>query len=252
MDSILLVGAGMLAGLVNSVAGGGALIVFPLLISMGVSPKIANTTTSIGVFGGQISSAFGYKKYIKDFDSRLFLLLAIALAGGGIGALLLEKTSNNLFEIIAPWFVIIAVILLILQSKIKKFLNRLTGSSFYKKGSMYILLMLATTIISLYGGFFGAGMGIVIFALISLTGVAKNVNQINGIKNIMTIVINLIANALFIYYDLVNWNQAMLILVGSVFGGYIGSKTASKLPAHVIRSTVIVCGVIAVVILFKK
>jgi uncharacterized membrane protein YfcA len=112
--------------------------------------------------------------------------------------------------------------------------------------------MLATTIISLYGGFFGAGMGIVIFALISLTGVAKNVNQINGIKNIMTIVINLIANALFIYYDLVNWNQAMLILFGSVFGGYVGSKTASKLPAHVIRSTVIVCGVIAIVILFKK
>jgi uncharacterized membrane protein YfcA len=243
-EVVLLFLSGFTAGVINSVAGGGALVIFPLLISMGLTPKISNTTTSIGVFGGQVSSAYGYKEFIKNVhDKRIFIFLIIGLIGGIVGAFALDKTSNDIFESLAPWFVLIAVALILLQP--------INSKKNAPKLAMFSLLCVIMSIISIYGGFFGAGVGIIVFAILGFAGV-KNVNRINGLKNIITISINLSANVYFIASGLVSWDYAVIIFTGSVFGGYIGSKTASRLPAPIIRSVVIICGIIATVVLFRR
>ncbi len=252
MEIILLFISGFTAGVINSVAGGGALVIFPLLISMGLTPKISNTTTSIGVFGGQMSSAFGYKEFIKNVhDKRLFIFLIIGIIGGGVGAFALDKTSNDLFEALAPWFVLIAVILILFQPLISKIIKKINSDKNTPKLAMFSLLCIFAGIISIYGGFFGAGMGIIIFALLGFAGI-KNVNQINGLKNIITISINLSANIYFISSGLVSWDYAVILFIGSLFGGYIGSKTASRLPSSIIRAVVIICGIIATIVLFRR
>jgi uncharacterized membrane protein YfcA len=251
-EVVLLFLSGFTAGVINSVAGGGALVIFPLLISMGLTPKISNTTTSIGVFGGQVSSAYGYKEFIKNVhDKRIFIFLIIGLIGGIVGAFALDKTSNDIFESLAPWFVLIAVALILLQPIIAKIINKINSKKNAPKLAMFSLLCVIMSIISIYGGFFGAGVGIIVFAILGFAGV-KNVNRINGLKNIITISINLSANVYFIASGLVSWDYAVIIFTGSVFGGYIGSKTASRLPAPIIRSVVIICGIIATVVLFRR
>lgn len=252
LEILLLLLSGFTAGVINSVAGGGALVIFPLLISMGLTPKISNTTTSIGVFGGQMSSAFGYKEFIKNVhDKRLFIFLIIGIIGGGVGAFALDKTSNDLFEALAPWFVLIAVILILFQPLISKIIKKINSDKNTPKLAMFSLLCIFAGIISIYGGFFGAGMGIIIFALLGFAGI-KNVNQINGLKNIITISINLSANIYFISSGLVSWDYAVILFIGSLFGGYIGSKTASRLPSSIIRAVVIICGIIATIVLFRR
>ncbi len=252
LEILLLLLSGFTAGVINSVAGGGALVIFPLLISMGLTPKISNTTTSIGVFGGQMSSAYGYKEFIKKIrDKRLFIFLVIGLIGGAVGAFALDKTSNDLFEALAPWFVLIAVILILFQPLISKIIKKINSDKNTPKLAIFSLLCIFAGIISIYGGFFGAGMGIIIFALLGFAGI-KNVNQINGLKNIITISINLSANIYFIVSGLVSWDYALILFIGSLFGGYIGSKTASRLPSSIIRAVVIICGIIATIVLFRR
>lgn len=251
MENMTLVLCGFAAGVVNSVAGGGALIIFPVLISMGLPAKTANTTTSVGVYGGQMSSAYGYKKFLKNLDSRLYIFLFLGLFGGAIGAYVLGRISNNIFEDIAPWFVLLAVVLLLLQPVLSKKITNTNKSSGIPHTAMFLFLCIIALLISIYGGFFGAGMGIVIFAIIGFAGI-KNVHQINGIKNLITIAVNTSANVYFVISGLIEWDKAIFLILGSALGGYIGSKTASRLPATLIRSFVITAGMVAATILFRR
>ncbi|MDO8265820.1 MAG: sulfite exporter TauE/SafE family protein, partial [Candidatus Saccharibacteria bacterium] len=251
-DFLLLFITGLSAGVVNSVAGGGALIIFPLLISMGISPKLANSTISIGVYGGQISSAYGYKAFLSKIkDKRLFIFLFIGLLGGLTGALLLDRTSNSNFESIAPWFVLFAVFLLAIQPYLAKKIKDLAKKSNTPQITLFVLLCIIAGLISVYGGFFGGGMGIMIFAILGFTGI-QNVNQINGMKNLITISINTSANVYFVASGLVKWDVGIVLFIGSTIGGYIGSRTASRLPAQLIRSFVIIAGIVAAIVLFNK
>lgn len=249
---ITLLLAGFGAGIVNSVAGGGALIIFPILLSMGISPKLANATTSIGVYGGQFSSAYGYKKFLRNLDKRLFLFLAIGVFGGGIGAFALDKTSNDAFKQIAPWFVLFAVVLLSLQPILSPMIIKFSAKNKSSKSRLLIAILVVLMLaISVYGGYFGAGMGIVIFAILGFVGI-KNVNQINGTKNLITISVNTAANVYFVSTGFIKWDAGLWLFAGSAIGGFIGSKTASRLPAKTIRTFVIICGLAATIILFSK
>ena len=251
METLLLFVTGFIAGVVNSVAGGGALVIFPLLISMGLTPKLANTTTSIGVYGGQMSSAYGYKKFLRELkDPRLVVFLCIGLFGGAIGAFALDRTSSNAFSELAPWFVLFAVTMLTVQP----YLSRWISSAKRARPSHTLWFLVLCTIaacISVYGGFFGAGMGIMIFAVLGFAGLSS-VHQINGVKNLMTIAINTAANIYFIASGLVSWEQAGILFAASAAGGLIGSKNAPKLSSSFIRGLVIVSGLTATVILFRN
>lgn len=247
---VLLCTTGFLAGVINSVAGGGALMIFPLLISMGVPATTANASTSIGVFGGQTSSAFGYREYLRKLDRRFFLFLFIGVIGGVLGAMFLDKTSDDLFVKIAPWFIVFATASLIFQSNIQKWLLHIHASPHLRKVLLPVLILTAI-VVSIYGGYFGAGMGIIIFAIISLAEVA-DVNTTNGMKNLMTIAINLSANIYFVFAGMVAWSYALPILLSSAAGGYVGSTVASRIPGKYVRLIVIIIGFAASVVLFIR
>jgi uncharacterized membrane protein YfcA len=248
---LLLLISGFGASFINSVAGGGALVIYPLLISMGISPKLANSTISVGVYGGQISSAYGYRSFLAQVkDKRLFVFLIIGFIGGLIGAFLLDRTPDSNFESVAPWFVLFAVLLLSLQPFLSKKIKDITSATKTPRIIMFLVLCVLAVIISIYGGFFGGGMGIMIFAVLGFTGIS-NVNQINGMKNLITISINTSANVYFVASGLVKWDVGIVIFIGSALGGYIGSRTAPKLPEQVIRSFVIVAGIVAAIYLFN-
>lgn len=248
---IVLLGAGLVAGLVNAVAGGGALLVYPLLLSLGIPPIVANASTTLTLWPGALSSAYGYKKYIKKIPKRYFWLLLPSAVGGIIGAVILRKTSNHNFATIAPWLIILGVVLIGIQPIIHKRLTKKKKK--LKKTSALNLVLVAIPLfgMAIYGGYFGAGFGIVMLALLGFTKLS-DIHQMNGLKNLSGASINFVASIYFIYYGLINWHYIPILLVGSVIGGYFGATYSNKLPASLIRKIIIVIGVGVAVYLFVK
>jgi uncharacterized membrane protein YfcA len=240
-ELIALFGAGLVAGLVNSVAGGGALLMYPLLLSLGLPPIVANATTTISIWPGALSSAYGYRKYIKKIPKYYFWLLVPGLLGGIIGAVILRKTSNHSFKLVVPWLIIMAVLLLSFQPKIHKWLKKRKKNTKKAGALSFILIAIAIFAMSIYGGFFGAGLGIIMLAVLGFTKLT-DIHQLNGLKNLIATFINLVASIYFIHYHLIDWHYTPLLLLGTVIGGYIGATYSNKLPSHLIRKIIIIIG----------
>ena len=248
---IELFAAGLIAGLVNSVAGGGAILMYPLLLSLGLPPIVANATTTISIWPGALSSAYGYRKYIRKLPKYYFSILLPCLVGGLIGAVILRKTSNYNFQLIVPWLIILAVVLMIFQPLIHKKLSQRQVAS--KRASLISLLVVFIVIfaMAIYGGYFGAGFGIIMLALLGFTKLT-DMRQMNGLKNLSAVCINLIASIYFVWFGLVNWHYTPLLLLGTIIGGFFGATYSSKLPTRAIRLIVIVAGLGVIIVLFAK
>jgi uncharacterized membrane protein YfcA len=249
---VFLIFSGIFAGIVNAVAGGGSLIMYPLLLSMGLTPIVANATTSFSIWPGALSSAWGYRKYVRKLPKHFYILLVPSLVGGMIGAYFLKHTSNHAFESIVPWFIILGVILLLAQPRIHKWL----ASQPPKKGRKYRFLVFSLITIllfglSIYGGYFGAGFGIIMLAFLGFTELS-NIHEMNGLKNLAGATLNISATAYFIYYKLIDWRLLPILLAGSVIGGLIGSVYSSRLPSKSIRILVIAIGTIVAAVLLVK
>jgi uncharacterized membrane protein YfcA len=252
MDMITLLGAGFIAGLINAVAGGGALLVYPLLLSLGLSPIVANASTTITLWPGALSSAYGYRKYIKRIPNYYYWLLVPSAVGGLIGAFVLTKTTNHDFSVIVPWLIVLGVVLIALQPYIHKKLTK-KDKKRSKKTSVLNLILVAIPMfaMAIYGGYFGAGYGIVMLALLGFTKLS-DIHQMNGLKNLSGATINLLATVYFVHRGLVDWHYIPVLLIGSIIGGYIGSTYSSKLPTKLIRFVIIVIGIAVSIYLFTK
>ncbi len=250
-DLVLLFGAGIVAGLINSVAGGGAIILYPLLYGLGIPPVVTNATIAASIWPGSLSSAYGYRKHIKKLPGYYFLLLIPCIIGSIIGAFLLRKTPDKNFKEIIPWLVLIAVILLSLQPKIHELLKNKRKKS--NKLSLFSLIIISIAIFgtAIYGGYFGAGFGIIMLAILGFTKIT-DIHQMNGLKNLSAACISIVASIYFIHYHLVDWHYLPPLLLGTVAGGYIGATYGSKLPAYIIRTIIVVVGVGVVIYLFLK
>lgn len=250
LEVLLLFFLASFAGVINSVAGGGALLTFPYLVSIGVPAVTANATISVGIFGGQASSAYGYRSYLKGLRANIIPFALLAVVGGVTGAVLLDNTSENTFKDIAPWFVLIASLLIAAQTFVRRAIDRvLHGAKSSLKVGGLVFLTALFFVVSVYGGYFGAGMGILFFALLSLSGLYTSVHTVNGVKNLITIAINLSANVYFVYAGMVSWKYALTVFVGSAIGGYFGARNASRLPQAWIRRAVVAVGVVAFIVL---
>ena len=248
---ILLLGAGLIAGLVNAVAGGGALLVYPLLISFGLPPIVANASTTLTLWPGALSSAYGYRQSIRKIPKAYFFLLIPSAIGGLIGAIILRKTSNHVFSQIVPLLMLAGVLLIALQPVIHKKLLKTRGKSSKTSTLNIVLVAIPLFALAIYGGYFGAGFGIVMLALLGLTRLT-NIHQMNGLKNLSGASINIVASVYFIAYGLVNWKYIPILLVGSILGGYLGSTYSNKLPTAVIRGFIIIAGIAVAAYLFFK
>lgn len=240
--------AGILCGMINSVAGGGILFVFPLMLATGMSPLSAAMTSSFAGWPGALMSAAGYRKDLKKAPKEYLWLVVPCIVGAGFGAYMLSNTPVHTFESVLPWLVLLSVLLFTFQPQLHKHMHRPVH---IRKTSPFVLLCLGILPVSIYGGYFGAGFGFIILAILSFTNL-KNIYQINGMKNIMAAAISFTCAVVFTLTGGVVWEYALAPLFGSMLGGYIGSHLAHHVSPHASRTTVVGTGFAVVGMLFFK
>ena len=250
LEIALMFAAAFVAGMVNSVAGGGTLITFPLLIWLGLDPKVANATSTVALWPGLLGGLFGYRREMSDSSMILMRLGVVSLIGGGIGAWLLIVTPAPTFARLVPFLILFATVLFMLQGPVNRWLHVPSPTEGSQTGWWTIAIVIQF-FSSMYGGYFGAGNGILMLAAMGLLGL-HDIHRANGIKNFLGICINSVAVLAFGISGLVLWPRSLLMAVGAVLGGYLGARTARRVGRVVIRRAIVVIGfVITVVMLWR-
>jgi len=246
----LIFAAAALAGMINSVAGGGTLVTFPVLVWLGLDPKVANATSTVALWPGLFGGVFGFRRELKDSRSYLLWLGLTSVLGGGVGAMLLILTPSQTFARLVPYLILFATALFTLQEPISRRL-RLPSTASPVGARGWIGPVLIQFFSSIYGGYFGAGNGILMLAALGLFGL-KDIHRANGIKNFLGICINSIAVLAFAWSGLVYWPNALLMTVGAVAGGYYGASVARRLGRTFVRRTIVLIGlVIGILMLWR-
>ena len=246
LKALALLVASAMAGAINAVAGGGTLLTFPTLIWLGLPAIAANATSTVGLVPGAMSGTWGYRREVKQSKEWLLLLAPSSLLGGLAGGLLLVETPPAIFDRLAPLLVLAATVLFILQEPISRRLRR--GAEAGSGRPHRLLVVGCQFFIALYGGYFGAGMGILMLAALGLLHLG-DIHRMNGLKTLTGGLINTVASVLFIVKGMVTWPVALTMAVGSVLGGYFAADAARKLGQRTVRSIVIGVGLTATVVL---
>jgi uncharacterized membrane protein YfcA len=229
---------GLGAGIFNGVAGGGSLISFPILLAVGYPALTANITNTIGIWPGYISSAAGFRREIGDQRHRLLRLTPVALAGGVAGALLLLTTSAGTFDAVVPWLVLGAAALFAAQPILRRALDR--GAAHPR--ARPVLLVAGVFAASVYGGYFGAAMGVMFLAVLGLA-LPVSLAHTSGLRAVLSMIVNGIAAVVFLVHGGLAWEAVGLLALGSLVGGFVGARLALSLPAPALRVVVVVIGV---------
>jgi len=238
MEFLLLFTAGLLGGMLNSIAGGGTFITFPALLMAGVPPISANATNTFAVSAGYISGSWALRQELSVHKKSLTAILLLSLAGGSVGAWLLLQTPEQLFRQAIPWLLLFATLLFIFGESINRFFARLDMQHRHASVIGNGLSMLMLLLVSTYGGFFNAGLGIVILSYLSLAGYS-NINAMNGIKLLISSVVSLIAIVIFIVDGVIAWYEGSMVLLGALAGGYLAAHYSRSLSQAHVRKIVV-------------
>ncbi|HUO41587.1 MAG TPA: sulfite exporter TauE/SafE family protein [Methylomirabilota bacterium] len=244
--------AGIIAGAINSVAGGGTLISFPSLVAFGESQIVSNATNTAALWPGSLSSAIGYRKDTPLQSGLLATLLIPSFVGGILGAWILVVTPPGIFNIVVPFLVLFATLLFAFRDHITRRFRRNNSSEEedLSVGSrvwgFFFQLFVAT-----YGGYFGAGIGILMLGSLSIMGL-RDIHKMNAIKTPLAAIINCTAFVLFAVKGLVAWDLALILGLGAILGGYVGARSAKRVNPRVLQTFVVVIGlIVSAWLLFK-
>jgi uncharacterized protein len=240
---VFLILGGLGAGIINGVAGGGSLISFPLLLALGYPALTANVTNTVGIWPGYAGGAAGFRDEITGQRERLVRLAPVALAGGVAGAILLLTTSSATFKSLAPWLVLGASVLFAAQPLLRR---ALAGSSHAPPRTRPILLAGGTFAASVYGGYFGAGLGVMLLAILGLA-LPDSIVRTSGLRTALSILVNGVAAAVFLIHGGLAWRAVGLLAAGSLVGGWIGARVALRIPAMALRIVVVAVGLATVI-----
>ncbi len=239
--ALLLFGAAVLAGALNSVAGGGSFFSFPALLFTGVLPIPANATSTVALWPGSLASASAYRRRLPRSVRMLVPLILASVAGGAVGAVLLLQTSQSTFLRLIPFLFLAATLFFAFGRKLLKAARPLgkepSQPSWLAVGGVSLLQF----VVAIYGGFFGGGMGIVMLALLSLLPLG-DIHAMNSVKTLLAAATNGVAIITFIMARIILWPEAALMLVGAILGGYGGAHYAQKLNPERVRAFVVVVG----------
>ncbi|HET6681688.1 MAG TPA: sulfite exporter TauE/SafE family protein [Gemmatimonadaceae bacterium] len=240
--------AAAVAGAVNAIAGGGTLLTFPALIALGLPPIAANATSTVALWPGSASSFWGYRSMLAGMQGWVVRFAVPSLAGGLLGAWLLLRTPARDFELIVPWLVFGATALFLLQRPIVERLTRGARSAAAVDDSQADAMVRPTAgvllfqfAVSIYGGYFGAGMGILMLAALGIMGFA-NIHRMNALKTWGAVCANAVAAVAFVTSGLVDWPVALAMAVGAIAGGYGGALVAQRVPQRWVRHSIVLIG----------
>jgi uncharacterized membrane protein YfcA len=242
MTELLLIVAGLLGGAVNTLAGGGSFIVFPALLAVGVPPVLANASNTYAALPGYASGALGLWRDMVAHRQRLLPYGVVAALFGYAGAELLMHVSDAQFAVVIPWLMLLAVVLFVAGDRINAFVAARAGDSRGARAAGAALLMVMLAVIAVYGGFFNAGLGVLLLAFLVLAGV-RDIHAANGLKLYVSVIIALVAVARFAVAGSIDWYHGTIALVGVTSGAYIAARLAHRIPTAAIRGLVIVYGV---------
>jgi uncharacterized membrane protein YfcA len=232
---LLLFFAGCIASGLNSFAGGGSLVSFPMLVGLGVGEQVGNATNAVALWPGSLSSSLGFKKYWSDVKADIYRFAIPTFLGSSAGAALLILTPNSVFRAVVPALILVATLLLAFQKKLK---TRRSGEVRIVQLPVALALQFA---ISVYGGYFGAGMGILMLALLGL--IAKgDIHRHNAIKNTLGLFINFTASVIFVAKGLVLLVPGLALMAGAIVGGYAAAHMSQKIAADSLRKGIVVYG----------
>ena len=240
-------GAGIAAGIMNTVVGSGTLLTFPTLLAFGYSPVLANVSNTIGLVPGSFSGAYGYRAELIGQRRRTLTLSVCSLLGGTLGAILLLNLPGSAFNDIVPVLIGLALVLVVVQPKVGKWAaerREERGTAEREAGGP--LLWAGVFATGVYGGYFGAAQGVLLLGMLGIA-FTDSLQRINAVKNILAGLVNGIAAVLFIAFSHVAWAAAGLIALGSVLGGQIGAHVGRRLPPAALRAVIVCVGIAAIV-----
>ncbi len=244
-SGLLLAGTAVVAGLVNAVAGGGTLLTFPALLAAGVSPVAANATNTVALFPGQLVSTWAYRNYIADERRRAIVLSIPSVLGGVIGAALLLGLPERMFAAIVPWLMVFACVLLAVQGPLKAAVAR------WPHVNHPAALWITQLLVAIYGGYFGAGIGILMLAAMAIL-IPSTIQHANALKVLFSFLINGIAAGIFVVAGAARGQEAVLMAVAGMAGGLLGARIAQRLPPLGMRLFAIAIGLYAAIHMFVK
>jgi uncharacterized protein len=262
---LILLVASVLAGAVNAVAGGGTLLSFPALVFAGQAARFANATNTVALWPGALSSFWAYRSELGHHRREIAWLSISSVLGGILGAWLMVETDEKTFAFLVPYLILLATALFIVQEPLARLQRRLSGAVENKMGQSpdgptfghaatplrWTIVLVSQFLVGVYGGYFGAGIGILMLAAYGILGFS-NIHQANAIKNLNAMFINGIAAALFIAKGLIDWRSALLMAAGAIVGGYAGAGTARRLGQKNVRRLVILIGLAIAAAMFVK
>lgn len=248
VDILLLAIAGFAAGVVNAVAGGGTFFTFGALVAAGLPTLNANATSALALTPANIASVAAYRTELRQYPREALIFACLGAAGGIAGALLLMWLGDVGFRPFVPWLLLFATCLFAISGKLRAIIAPLVASrSMGIRFTAYALV----GVLSIYGGFFGAGMGIMLLAAMAVIE-AGNYHKANSIKNVVAMMIQFVAIVLFILGGLVSWPHGLVTMTASVVGGYLGVDVARRVPERYVRTAVVTIGAALTVIFFLR
>jgi uncharacterized protein len=234
----LVLAAGLFAGTINTIVGSGSLITFPTLLAIGLPPVVANVSNTIGLAPGVMSGVVGYRRELVGQGPRMVRLGVVAALGGLTGGLLLLLLPSKAFERVVPFLILIACLLVAVQPRISKWV-----AARHQAGlENHPLLLVTVFLTAIYGGYFGAAMGVIFIALLAIF-LRDDLQRLNALKNVMAVAVKAVAAILFIVLAPIRWDAAILLAIGAIAGGQVGAAVGRRLPPLALRAVIIVVGV---------
>jgi hypothetical protein len=249
LANLVIFAAGIAAGAINSIAGGGTLVSFPALLWIGRDPIVANATNTVAIWPGSLAGAYGFRQELSTVKGWLLMLIIPSLLGGALGSWLLLRTPSSVFEKLVPWLILGATLLLAAQELITKHLLPPTANR--QPPTRLIGVFTFQLLVTTYGGYFGAGMGILMLAALGLIGLT-DLHQMNGLKNVLAVAINGVAAIYFAFANAVAWGDVFVMMIGTILGGYLGARIARRLGRKFVRAAVVVIGLFMTIALLLK
>jgi len=249
-EAILMFAAAFVAGTMNSIAGGGTLVTFPVLIWLGLDPKVANATSTVALWPGLIAGAWGFRRETAGSRTHLWRLGIPSVVGGAVGAAILIATPTETFARLVPFLILSATVLFMAQETISRRL-RLQTAAQEPGAKWWTIAVIAQFFSAIYGGYFGAGNGIVMLAVLGLLGIS-DIHRANGIKTFLGLCLNSAAVVGFVISNLVHWPETFLMAAAAILGGYGSTHVARRLGRVFVRRAVVAIGlVIGLVMLWQ-
>lgn len=232
---LLVVVAGIVAGAFNTIAGGGALLTFPVLVAVGLPPLSANVTNTVGMVPAAVGGAIGFREELTAQSRRLLRLLPIAGVGAIVGAVLLLATPSSAFDRIVPELIVAACVVLLFQGVVRTAIER-------KRGAHRIALVAGLFFSAIYGGYFGAAVSVIVIALLAVT-VDDTLPRLNALKVPLVGAMNLVSGVVFMLFGPVHWIAVAVLAPSTFIGGRIGAALARRIPAAPLRLFIVAFGI---------